>query len=173
MPDSRRDLWRAYADLRGIENGCAETDAHAGRLHEIFAEDFRVLFGGEYARCGGEVENHDLAPPHQVSGLKEFFLSLIEQWRGVVRVAAYPNPFQAGVVVRGISVDETLEISEVRIHDAAGRMVRVIKPQGNRAGRVVWDGEDHRGRHVAPGLYFVTVVTPGRVSIHKVVRAPR
>jgi hypothetical protein len=172
MPDCRSDLWTRYRNLRGIGIGNPESDFHAGRLHEIFAEDFRVLFGGSYARCGGQVENHDLVPPHEIDGLKEFFVSLIDEWRDVVRVCAYPNPFQTGLVLGSIGVDQTLEIQEVMIYDVSGRVLRVIRPQGPAHHKVVWDGSDRYGRPVAPGLYITKLITPDRVFTHKIIRLP-
>ena len=172
MPDRRSDLWNRYRNLRGIDSGNLGSESHAGRLHEIFAEDFRVLFGGAYARCGGQVENHDLVPPQEIDGLKEFFLALIDEWRGVVRVCAYPNPFQSGLVLGGIGVDQTFEIREVKVYDIGGKLLRVIRPRGSAIHKVVWDGNDSCGRPVAPGLYITTLITAEGVFTHKIIRLP-
>ena len=105
MPGSRQDLWRAYAGLRGLDASDAGLSRdHASRLTEIFAEDFRVLFGGDIARCGGEIENHDITSPEDVEGLREFMLSLLDVWAGVVRFSVYPNPFESSVVFYGRSL---------------------------------------------------------------------
>lgn len=66
--------WERYCRLRGItdESKFNASANHAYRPKEIFAEDFRVLFGGAAARFGGIVENAELRNPEQVAGLAPF-----------------------------------------------------------------------------------------------------
>ena len=84
LPD-QSEKWTEYRRLRGITDGSRfrETSSHAYRPKEIFAEDFRVLFGGVDARMDGRIENTDLASPETVGGLKEFFVraAAMEPWR--------------------------------------------------------------------------------------------
>jgi hypothetical protein len=174
MPDYREDLWRAYAEIRMVEySDPASLQPHASRLHEIFAEDFRVLFGGEISRCGGEVENHDIARPDEVEGLRDFFLSLVDGHGADGRIVAYPNPFESNMVVRLAGSHEDAGLSEVAVVDVLGRTVRVIRPSYGDRLRVVWDGRDTQGRVVAPGVYMVTARTAEGLHIHKVVKALR
>jgi hypothetical protein len=66
--------WDRYCRLRGITNASkfSASASHAYRPKEIFAEDFRVLFGGPAARFGGCIENAELKSPEQVAGLAPF-----------------------------------------------------------------------------------------------------
>ena len=59
----------------------------------------------------------------------------------------------------------------VRIHDAAGRLVRILSTDVRKdAGAQVvhWDGTRGAGRAVANGLYLVTVEVPGGKATQKV-----
>lgn len=78
LPDSDLSGWLEYAQLRGIDDATRFTASapHADRPHEIFAEDFRVLFGSALARGNGAVENDDIVPPLQVVGLSAFLFAL-------------------------------------------------------------------------------------------------
>jgi hypothetical protein len=156
MPDSGRRLWLRYARMRGFELNSGGPDVpHARRPHEIFAEDFRALFGGDMARFGGRIENHDLAPPDQVEGLRDFFLSLAGRGASEVSVVVLPNPSVSEVVVRGAAGECPGCLYEVRVFDVRGRLVRDLSPAAG-ADEITWDGRDAAGNRVAPGAYVIT-----------------
>jgi hypothetical protein len=72
--------WREYRKLRGIDNEKVfndYTEIYQNRPQELFAEDFRLLFGGDKARMAPHL-NSDLQSPDQIPELKEFFLSLVK-----------------------------------------------------------------------------------------------
>jgi hypothetical protein len=73
LPDGS-GAWEQYRRLRGIDDAVRFNDdaGHAYRPGEIFAEDFRVLFGGPEAHFAGFVENPELPSPQRVSGLSHF-----------------------------------------------------------------------------------------------------
>lgn len=74
-----QEKWNSYIKLRAIENQIIynnNSEFHYNRPQEIFAEDFRSIFGGEEARNAPHV-NSALKNPNEVEGLKEFFLSLV------------------------------------------------------------------------------------------------
>ncbi len=170
MPGSRMDLWEAYADLRGLPS--AEVDpaaSHASRITEIFAEDFRVLFGGSRARCGGEIENHDLTSPENVDGLREFMRSLPGEWEGRVALTASPNPFQSSVVLRAFSLDVPVMFEALEIYDVRGRMLRRFAPVSGTQ-EIVWDGRDETGSLVAPGMYVLSVRASSGQHVYKVLK---
>ncbi len=173
MPRSRMDLWQAYADLRGLPSAeVTPGESHASRISEIFAEDFRVLFGGSRARCGGEVENHDLASPESVGGLRDFMLSLRSEWEGRVSLTASPNPFQSSMVLRAFSLEEPVMLDAVRIFEVGGRLVRsYAPPTGTR--EIVWDGRDQSGDPVAPGMYMLEVRAGTCRQVYKLMKVSR
>lgn len=76
----------------------------------------------------------------------------------------------------GINVRIFVERSgmvELRIYDAAGQLVKGVfrgEVEGPQMLQVSWNGRDSRGGSVAPGVYFVTAITPsgrqtGRVAV--------
>ncbi len=158
MPDSRDDLWHQYMTLRGLEGAGFESDHHSDRLHEIFAEDFRVLFGGPLARNGGEVENHELASPVEIPELRDFMLDLAHKVEGAIVV--YPNPFTSRVV---LTLTPSACAGTIVIYDIQGRLVCSLKPEN---GQVVWDGKMASGSEVAAGIYLAVWIEPaGRRSV--------
>jgi hypothetical protein len=173
MPSARTDLWQAYADLRGLPSAQIDPGAsHASRISEIFAEDFRVLFGGSKARCGGEVENHDLVSPETVDGLREFMLSLPREWEGRISLSASPNPFETSIVLRAFSLDKPVMFDALEIYDVRGRMLRRFTPShGSR--EIVWDGRDSRDKPVAPGMYMLSVRAGEGHHVYKVLKVSR
>src|SRR5439155_3419753 len=78
MPDADGTNWQRYRALRGIADGGIYNAAapHADRPHEIFAEDFRTLFGGTLAVTAAAIENNQLPSPDGVPGLESFIAAL-------------------------------------------------------------------------------------------------
>jgi hypothetical protein len=68
--------------------------------------------------------------------------------------AAYPNPFNPRTVIP-FELAERGAV-EMRIFDAAGRLVRTLLDRTLDRGRhtAVWDGRDNRGGLAASGIYF-------------------
>ena len=68
---------------------------------------------------------------------------------------------------------EKTGIVEIRVYDAAGQLVKGVfrgEVKGSQMLQVAWNGRDTRGGSVAPGVYFVTAITPsgrqtGRVAV--------
>ena len=72
-------LWKEYKEIRGITNAKIYNDNakdQKNRPQEIFAEDFRLLYGGEDARITSHV-NSDLENPTENEELKAFFEKVI------------------------------------------------------------------------------------------------
>lgn len=171
LPDDDEEGWKTFAGLRGIEDADRfhESAPHADRPHEIFAEDFRVLFGGAAARGNGTVENRDLLPPDQVPGLRELFLDLAgigpeiaqsatpeiprEPWR------VYPNPIGGAepLLLRApASWNGSGEDLPAELFDAAGRRVSrlVFVRTGDRLWSASLGGPDLRS-----GVYWLRAAT--------------
>jgi hypothetical protein len=125
MPDENGELWQRYRDLRNITNASIynATAIHRNRPNEIFAEDFRFLFGSALANYSGTIENSSLLLPTQVPGLRDFMLSLADAGQGksgeVASIAlhSFPNPFNPVLNVSfsvGLSsTDVPLNLSEL------------------------------------------------------------
>jgi hypothetical protein len=132
MPDSLSGLWAEWAILRGVADTSVfnESAVHAYRPHEIFAEDFRVLFGGPNARGNGAIENPDLASPESVPGLREFYEQLIGGRTSlpVASLSLSPNPVRVGQLL-------TLRVPEGMDVDGAGPTASLV----DVSGRVVAD----------------------------------
>jgi hypothetical protein len=156
--------WREYRELRGISDEMTfnESAPHALRPHEIFAEDFRVLFGGAEAYFGGHVENTNIAEPGIVSGLEDFYDRVADDAAPGPRIMAtsQPNPFNPETSIRvalphGVSGSGPVS---VRVYSVTGALVRELydgAAEGDFAVR--WDGRDSRGAQVASGTYYAQI----------------
>jgi hypothetical protein len=189
LPDADDAGWEAYASLRGFYGDArySETAPHAFRPREVFAEDFRALFGSALARESGSLENPELVWPEEVEGLEAFVRSLPERQVLAVPLIAWPNPFRdevrfrfrlpesrspapgatpatgAGPSAGGSSTTESWWLA---IYDARGRRVRSL-PAGsssNPTATVRWDGRDARGSRVPPGTYLARLAPLGGAS---------
>jgi hypothetical protein len=152
MPDTDRERWNAYRRLRGIEDVLlyAADRAHAFRPHEIFAEDFRALFGGSDANYSGSIENETLPFPATVTGLAQFLLDVA----GAVSppcLNVSPNPARGPL---RLSASGSQEV-DMDLFDVSGRKLVTLKPR-RTANWIEWtsDGKDADGRPFRPGLLF-------------------
>lgn len=74
----------------------------------------------------------------------------------------FPDPFRRGTTIeftcpRAMPVD-------LRIHDAAGRLVRTLlsgTPFAAGRHRIAWDGRDRAGREVPAGVYLIRLRAAG------------
>jgi hypothetical protein len=154
MPDPAVELWSRYRGLRGITDASRyhAGAAHADRPHEIFAEDFRALFGGPLATYSGTIENASLTPPAAVEGLEAFLASLAEDaTAGADGLRAFPNPTGGPSSFRRRGGDaEPLDL-----FDVTGRRLASLWPTPLAGGwQWRWDGRDERGVAAAPGVVF-------------------
>ena len=155
LPDQDATSWSRYRTLRGITDVSVYSDnaAHADRPHEIFAEDFRALFGGLLANSTGNIENASLTPPTQIAGLADFMLQLAGMPL-TVTLGARPHPARGPVLFsRKGSATVALDL-----FDLAGRRLATVAPEAVPDGvRWSWDGRDESGRRAAPGVVFARV----------------
>jgi len=74
------------------------------------------------------------------------------------------NPFRTGTTLR-LALPEGAE--RIEVYDVTGRRVRVLADALEVGGHVIgFDGRDDTGHALAPGAYFVTVVTASR-TLHE------
>jgi hypothetical protein len=170
MPDADTLAWSRYRRIRGIEDVvtfCAAA-AHANHPHEIFAEDFRALFGDAQANTTGTIENASIAYPTLVSGLSDFILSL----------AASPAPSSPLTVAPMGSHGEMLLARNgegaaiLDVYDVAGRRVASLLPvaDGNGA-HWSWDGRATTGERIVATVLFARV-RDGRGGVARIVQLP-
>jgi len=79
---------------------------------------------------------------------------------GIRLEANYPNPFNPATTIP-FSLDMTARVT-VSIHDASGRLVRLLAQERDfEAGRheLRWDGRDAAGRPASSGVYFYRLET--------------
>ena len=147
MPDHDLESWSRYRALRGIvdENLYSATSPHADRPHEIFAEDFRALFGSALATASGSIENSGLADPAAVAGLDGFLRSLAAP-SVAGRLVATPNPSRGPVALARSGEDARV----VDFFDVRGRRIASVTPSPTRGGWMwSWDGADTSGRMIS------------------------
>jgi hypothetical protein len=153
MPDQESPLWDRYRELRGItdEQRYTASAPHADRPHEIFAEDFRALFGDGLATYSGSIENASLCDPRTVQGLGAFLASLSDPLAAGVRLQGFPNPTRGAVSFRRGGGPA----GPIDLFDAAGRRVATLTPTPLAEGwQWGWNGRDARGGPVPAGVVF-------------------
>ena len=186
-PEESEGAWGDYLRLRGIEDGAVfSADApRAYRPAEIFAEDFRYLFGGNEARYTGGIENQELPPPDETDGIEEFFAALVapaELADNAAPVAVpfvlsnYPNPFNPSTTIRAVFnglAPVSAGAIDVSVYRVDGSLVRRISGgtiSGNEFS-VRWDGRDDRGNASPSGVYFYAVRSAGFKAAGKMLLA--
>ena len=80
------------------------------------------------------------------TGVAEYITKIIES------MSVYPNPFRDNVKIT-YSKGQSAEGREMRIYDAAGRLVRQFDHTTNH---ISWNGKDSAGNALAPGVYFIS-----------------
>ncbi len=168
MPGEAKHLWKEYLGLRGLEENADNIPPKV--LRELFAEDFRMLFGGDLARFNGVSAMKDFESPEKVPGLVEFMLKLSDRgFSGPINVS--PNPFSDVV---SFDFDHwNLGETRLKIFDAQGRFVTEIGLDPIFKGRASWNGNSSSGEEVAPGVYFVVLDAPNRSLLSKVIKVRR
>lgn len=185
-PDEEGENWIRYLNLRGIygDPRFMNYTCHMDNPREVFAEDFRFLFGGEPARYSGTIENRSLTLPDQVSGLEEFFIALSAGEAQVLADGAhpaagrlisstvYPNPFNPSTTIRveldGGAAGAAGDVG-IGVYRADGALVKQLRSGPAVEGIVtaLWDGRDRNGRDVASGVYFYRVRCGRELSVGK------
>jgi hypothetical protein len=169
LPAEDREGWDEYLGIRGITDDMLfnELGARMYRPSEIFAEDFRALFGGELANVSGTIENSELPYPTEVAGLESFVASLAgaatESTVGpsaIASVGSYPNPFNPSTTIRvEFSAPAGGRDVGVKIYAANGALVRDLGT-ARMTGDVfekTWDGKASSGAPAVSGIYFYRV----------------
>ncbi len=176
-PDSNDEIWSQYRTLRSIEDSsvyCVDAQ-HRNRPHEIFAEDFRFLFGGLLANYSLSIENSDLLRPDLVVGLETFMLGLgrdlsMDKAPSILAASNYPNPFNPTTRI-GLSAERAQlgEALSVQVFDAQGRHIKTLHE--GTLDRIEmnfeWNGTNETGHPVPSGVYFSRIRVGHQQLSHK------
>ena len=81
----------------------------------------------------------------------------------------FPNPFQARH--QFMLFDNLPTNSTLRIHNAAGDVVRIFTPRDLRGNQAQWNGKNQDGQTVSPGVYLYSVVAGASVKRGKIIVA--
>lgn len=155
LPDAEADGWNRYRELRGITDDRFASNAdHAFRPHEIFAEDFRVLFAGALGRGDGNVENREVIRPEGVHGLSKFLAGLSGNSIDAVAWLAYPNPLRRGDPLR-LRGDAQLAAADAVLLDVSGREVASLPIVPGLAGE--WNVEASQLERLSSGAYWIRI----------------
>ena len=152
MPDADAAAWDSYRGLRGIGDVgtyCAAA-AHADRPHEIFAEDFRALFGDAQANAAGTIENASLVYPTAIPGLATFVAALAGAPAVATPLVASAAAGGGAAFTRGGARAAVLDL-----FDVSGRRVAALAPAVDANGcRWTWDGRGPGGAPVRGALLW-------------------
>lgn len=165
LPSEDQTGWSEYRELRGIEDESIYYDGapHADRPREVFAEDFRALFGGALAQGDGSIENQRLVPPKSVAGLEQWMKDRVGSTpQGLVQWVLFPNPAGRGqrmLSLRGPSAEELVHLS---LLDVAGRRLQTVEVNAFASGS--WTVQLPAG--LASGSYWVELTHAGGEITH-------
>ena len=87
-------------------------------------------------------------------------------------ITCSPNPFTHSTAMR-YSIKTANQAAELRIYDAAGKVVKSLHPVSsiqNQESVVFWDGTDGFGRILPSGIYFVELETENGVITDKIIK---
>ena len=170
MPDTDTLGWARYRKLRGIADATtySTTAVHANRPHEIFAEDFRVLFGDVAANYSSSIENAAILYPAAVTGLDTFVQALA----GAPVVASPLTVVPAGAHGAVMLSRNGTGAPVLDVFDVAGRRLASLPPTADASGcHWNWDGRDAAGVQVASAVLFARA-RDGRGGVARIIHLP-
>lgn len=169
MPDADTTAWGRYRRVRGIVDAStfSSSSMHVNRPHEIFAEDFRALFGDAQANYSGTIENSQIAYPTSVTGLENVMLNLADA-----------PTLASGIVVTSASHGQVAlarngsTAADLDVFDVAGRRVAQLIGVRDAAGcHWNWDGRDASGSRIGATVLFARA-RDGRGGVARIVLLP-
>lgn len=82
----------------------------------------------------------------------------------------YPNPFSTETYFEVILTSE--EVCKISILDVNGRIIRTMVGENPSSTKQTfsWDGKDHSGKNVAPGVYFYRLESTGSSQMKRMVK---
>ncbi|OQX91388.1 MAG: hypothetical protein B6D58_08365 [candidate division Zixibacteria bacterium 4484_95] len=62
----------------------------------------------------------------------------------------YPNPFNSVTTL----TYSNLKRDEIQIFNISGQLIRTLKVDSGKQGKIIWDATDAQGNKVSSGIYF-------------------
>lgn len=158
--------WQWGSLSHTVTSGTGAADPQAGSLFDAPLNSFNPSFSHTFTTAGAF---DYFCRPHELMGMVG--VVIVQTASGVDEVplraglalSGAPNPFNPRTVI-SFELPETAAAT-LRVHDAAGRLVRVLADGVTRsAGRheTSWDGLDSGGRLLPAGVYVATIEAAGR-----------
>ncbi len=73
-----------------------------------------------------------------------------------------PNPFNGSTTISFVGTTNLHEFTRIEIYNIKGQQVRELELECSKSGSsAVWDGKDHEGKKVSPGIYFFSLCLNG------------
>lgn len=161
--EASRNLYRLHAGQPDGSRQPVETVARTGQRHYeyVVADDLegRVEFWLEERNAAGSVTWYGPVG-----------LDLATTPAAMILRGAWPNPFMASTrIAYTVSAAGRMRLT---VHDAQGRVVRVLRQGDELAGsyEITWDGQDDAGRPVVSGVYFLRLSAGNRERSAKLIR---
>jgi len=159
--------YSGYLKARGLAGDSRLGSSYEWDVQEIFAEDYRQLFGTANAGSGGQI-NGDIPRPADVPGLRDYLAGAYRQPPPATIVptvpfalsglAVTPSPVKtAGTVSFSVSAPGSVT---VRILNGKGALVRTLMSNAAQPAGALsagWNRTDSAGRRVKRGTYSARV----------------
>lgn len=147
-----------------IAVGLGASAIAADSLGFIYTCDFGDDTVSKIDISGNVVETFGLGDgPLSITIIDETSIGIDDQPAGIMPVSpylmtSYPNPFNAGTVIRLEGRDYPETPQRVNIYDISGRLIKAIEIETFGAGGgVYWDGTDEENNDCASGVYFAKI----------------
>jgi hypothetical protein len=125
----------------------------------------KVALGDAHIYVAGEIDGIYVFEFDSLSvSLKETFLPGTETNKLIRTI--YPNP-SSGLVDIQLS-SQVKGKTTISIFDQKGNTIRTYS-QARHPGNMRWDGIDHKGDQVVPGMYFLEVIADGKRQVQKLI----
>ncbi len=158
--------WQWSSFSHTVTSGTGAADPQVGQLFDGPLSSFNPTFSHTFTAAG--VVDY-FCRPHELMGMTGVVVvqdaSAVDEVpsRGELALAGAPNPFNPRTMI-SFELPEAASVT-LRVHDAAGRQVRVLAVGSARAAgrhQTAWDGLDDGGRVLPAGVYVASIEAGGR-----------
>ncbi|MEO0122827.1 MAG: FlgD immunoglobulin-like domain containing protein [candidate division WOR-3 bacterium] len=71
-----------------------------------------------------------------------------------IKIRTFPSPFREKLYIK-FAPSEHLDLSDIKIYDINGRLLKKLAPKKSGIVDFIWDGNDENANEVPPGIYFI------------------